>query len=127
MAAAFRKAQATLDGFLEIAKRPTPNLASISLKVGISDGPYTEYFWVIPFKAEADGFSGTLNNEPRVVRNARLGQILRFKRSDVVDWMYFDTEKNRMYGNYTACALLTQESPAERAKFMKENGLKCDD
>lgn len=39
MAAAFRKAQATLDGFLATASNPSPSLRSLAL-VRITDGPH---------------------------------------------------------------------------------------
>jgi uncharacterized protein YegJ (DUF2314 family) len=126
MAAAFRKAQASLDGFLDIAKSPPADLKSIALKVRITEGGNSEYFWITPFRVEDDGFSGTLNNEPRVVRSVKNGQQLKFKRSDVVDWMYFDAGKGQMHGNFTACALLTRESAQERERFKRAYGLNCD-
>ena len=126
MAAAFRKARATLEGFLAIAKNPSPNLTTLALKVRVRELASNEYFWVTPFRVEGEGFSGILNNEPRVVRNVKMGQTLRFKSSDVVDWMYYDTAQKRMYGNFTACALLTREPPKERAKAKEQYGLECD-
>jgi uncharacterized protein YegJ (DUF2314 family) len=126
MAAAIEKARATLGDFLKIAGNPPPGLSSLALKVRISEGQKRESFWVTPFHIEPDGFSGKLNNTPRLVRSVKLGQELKFKRSDVVDWMYFDTSKKRMHGNFTACAQLTQESPQDQASFKAKYGLECD-
>jgi uncharacterized protein YegJ (DUF2314 family) len=126
MAAAFAKAQATLDDFLRIAGHPPPGLASLALKVRVSEGQKREYFWVSPFRVEPDGFSGTLNNQPRLVQGVKQGQQLKFTRADVVDWMYYDTAKKRMHGNFTACAQLTRESPQDQASFKAKYGLECD-
>jgi uncharacterized protein YegJ (DUF2314 family) len=126
MAAAFRKAHATLDDFLKVAGNPPPGLASFALKVRIQEGQKREQVWVSPFRVEPDGFSGKLNNQPRLVLNVKKGQELKFKRSDVLDWMYYDTSKKRMHGNFTACALLTRESPQEQMSFKAKYGLECD-
>ena len=126
MAAAFKKAQATLDGFLKIAGNPPPGLASVGLKVRLSEGQKREYLWVTPFHVEPDGFSGKLSNQPQLIQNLKLGQEFKFKRSDVVDWMYYDTSKKRMHGNFTACAQLTRESPQDQVNFKAKFGLECD-
>ena len=126
MAAAFRKAQATLDDFLKIAGDPPAGAASFALKVRISEEQRREYLWVAPFHPEPGGFSGKLDNQPRLVRNVRAGQELKFKRSDVVDWMYYDASKKRMYGNFTACAQLTREPPQDQVKFKAKYGLECE-
>ena len=41
--------------------------------------------------------------------------------------MHLEPAKNRMHGNFTACALLTKESPKDAAAFKKQYGLSCDD
>jgi uncharacterized protein YegJ (DUF2314 family) len=126
MAAAFRKAQASLDDFLKIAAHPPPGVASLALKIRISEGKKREQFWITPFHVEPDGFSGKLDNQPRLVQSVKKGQQIKFTRSDVVDWMYFDTARKRMHGNFTACAQLTQESPQDQASFKAKYGLECD-
>jgi uncharacterized protein YegJ (DUF2314 family) len=73
--------------------------------------------------ATARPSSGRLGNTPRMVRGYELGQTIRFRRSDMVDWMY--VERGAIRGNFTACALLTQEPAAERADYMRRTGLVC--
>jgi uncharacterized protein YegJ (DUF2314 family) len=126
MVAAFKKAQATLDGFLKIAGNPPPGLTLLALKVRVSEGQKRESFWVMPFHVEPDGFSGRLSNQPQLVKSVKVGQELKFKRSDVVDWMYYDNSKKRMHGNFTACAQLTQETPQDQKSFKAKYGLECD-
>lgn len=126
MAKAFRKAQTTLDGFLAIARSPSPHMRSVSVKVAVSDTNDTEYFWVTPFTENDGYFRGRISNNPRLVKNVSLNDEIKFERSRIVDWMYVDTLKKKMHGNFTACALLKHEPPSEAEKFRKQFGLECD-
>ena len=98
-----------------------------SVKVAVSEGDNTEYFWVIDFKASGSGFIGTINNGPELVHNVRNGEVYHFDRSRIVDWNYIDTKAKRMYGNFTACALLTQQPKADAEAFKRQYGLQCSD
>jgi uncharacterized protein YegJ (DUF2314 family) len=124
MERAFAKARATLDTFLKLSANPKPGTRDFSVKVAVRDGEYTEYFWLTPFSRDADGFLGTINNEPRGVRNVQFGQEFRFTRDDIFDWTYSDAE-GRMYGGYTTCALLTHEPAQEAQAFRDAYSLDC--
>ena len=126
MAKAFEKARATLDEFLALAKTPPPNTDFFSVKVRISDAANDEYFWVGDFRVEGNNFSGRVDNAPRFVKKVREGERIQFDRRDIVDWMYINTIEPRMYGNFTLCVLLKQESAAERAKVIEQYRLQCD-
>jgi uncharacterized protein YegJ (DUF2314 family) len=126
MSAAFGKAQTTLDSFLDLAASPPPNTDSFAVKVGISQGEQTEYFWISPFERTDASFSGRINNSPRVISSVKEGEEIRFERSDIVDWTYENTAEGRMYGNFTACALLSHESEEEAAEFKAHYGLECE-
>ena len=126
MRRAFEKARATLDEFLRKAKSPPPGTAGYSLKVGIRDGENVEYFWLGNFAQSSAGFVGTINNQPRLVKNVEFGQRYSFPREHIVDWTYIDRGERRMVGNFTLCALLTKE-PAQEAEAMKKRyGLRCE-
>lgn len=124
MQRAFARARASLDQFLTLAANPRAGARGFAVKVGVREGGTTEYFWVTPFQRSGDSFTGRLNNTPRLVSNVRAGQTLRFARSDIVDWMY--VESDRMRGNFTACALLERETPTQRTAFQQQYGLSCD-
>ena len=126
MQAAFKKARDTLDDFLALSAAPKPNTESYAVKIGISEGDQTEYFWIAPFTWIGEKFSGRINNTPRTVSNVSEGQEIQFERSEIVDWTYENTLEQRMYGNFTACALLAHESEEEAAAVKKEYGLNCD-
>ena len=126
MRRAFEQARATLDEFLLKAKAPPPGTTSYSLKVGIREGKAVEYFWVGNFTQTETGFSGTINNEPRLVKGVRFGQQYSFPREHIFDWTYIDRNERRMVGNFTVCALLTKESPQEAEATKKRYGLRCE-
>jgi uncharacterized protein YegJ (DUF2314 family) len=125
MRRAAEKAQATLDEFLTKAMQLPAGTKSYALKVAIRDGGDTEYFWVNEFSWSDGAFVGRINDEPRLVRSVRPGQIHKFGRLDIVDWTYVDETSGKTHGNFTACALLSTQPPAEAAKLERRNDLDC--
>jgi uncharacterized protein YegJ (DUF2314 family) len=126
MQRAFEKARATLDQFLQEARAARDGTSGYALKVAVSDGRNTEYFWVNRFSNAGPNFVGHLGNEPRVVRKYRFDERFQFDRAQIVDWTYIDTKSRRMVGNFTACALLTKEPPAQAEEFQRRYGLVCE-
>ncbi len=125
IAAAMRKARATLPDFLATAAAPKPNMEGFAVKVSIPVSAHdAEYFWITPFSNDNGQFSGTINNTPRLAKTAKLGQAITFRQSDIVDWMYMDG--GIMKGNYTACVLLKSASKREIEEFRERFGLDCD-
>jgi uncharacterized protein YegJ (DUF2314 family) len=123
MAAAMRKARATLKDFLALAKKPGEKMEGFAVKVAVHDKGRGEYFWILPFEQKGDRFTGAINNTPRSVRNVTNGQTISFSESEIADWMYMDN--GQMKGNYTACALLAREPKAQAEAFKKRFGLDC--
>lgn len=126
MLAAFTKARAGLDGFLALAATPPPQTESFAIKVAVSDRGRKEYFWIDPFVQHGNSFSGRISNTPQVIANVIEGQEIQFRKSDIVDWTYTDSQRRKMHGNFTACALLAHQSKKDAANFMAEYGLDCD-
>ena len=126
MLAAFGKAKASLDDFLSKAKNPAPNTVSYFIKVGVKDGADIEYFWIGDFENTGKKFTGVINNQPRIVENVEAGDEHEFSKDEIVDWMYVDTAKKSMFGNFTLCAILSHEPAADAAAAMKKYGLVCE-
>jgi len=127
MERAFRRARASLDGFLEIARTPPAQLRGFALKVGIQEGEdIVEYFWINDFIQSGDTFSGKINNRPLLAKRVRAGQDYRFQRADIVDWTYIDMETRTVHGNFTACALLARKPADVAAELRQKFGLLCD-
>jgi uncharacterized protein YegJ (DUF2314 family) len=124
MAAAMRKARATLPEFLALVRAPRPSTTGFAVKVAVRDGSNTEYFWITPFKEQDGRFNGSINNTPRSVKTVKFGQALNFSEDDIVDWLYVDGGK--MKGNYTVCVLLKREPKEQLEAAKKRFGLECD-
>ncbi len=127
MLKAFDKAHLTFPDFLRRAENPAAGETGFSIKVRISDGTNSEYFWVVPFSHTGSSYSGTLANDGELIPAYHAGQKITFTEPDIVDWLYHDKTTGAMKGNYTACALLSHENPQQAADFMKEYGLDCSD
>lgn len=125
MARAFQQAKASLDSFLALAEKTPAGEGVFALKVRIRNGNDTEYFWVDRFTHSEESFQGTIENDGELVRTIRAGQAYHFMKSDIVDWMQVEGGSGKMHGNYTACALLTRESPAEAEEFRRRYKLDC--
>lgn len=125
MRQAMERAQATLDDFLIRAKHPAEGTSAYALKVAIREGRDTEYFWVNEFSWSDGSFTGRINNEPRLVKSVKLGELYKFTRSQIVDWTYIDEKSGRTLGNFTACARLSMEPPTPADEFERRRGLAC--
>ncbi|SFK31481.1 YegJ family protein [Lysobacter sp. cf310] len=126
MEAAFAKARASLDGFLKLEKDPPPQLSAFSVKVGIEQDGYTEFFWLSDLEETASGYSAIIDNQPERVDRVRMGQRYAFARDEIVDWTYRDDQRQASLGNFTGCALLSHEPPEQAEAFKREFGLSCD-
>ena len=125
MRQATEKAQATLGDFLTKAKELPAGTKDYAVKVGVREGRATEYFWVNEFTWSDGEFTGRINDEPRLVKRIRPGQMHRFSRSDIVDWTYVDATSGRTFGNFTACALSRTRSPVEAGELKPRKELDC--
>jgi len=123
MDAAVRKAKTTLPEFIALIRAPRRTMTNYAVKVRISDQNGNEFFWVGRPREKNGHFIGRINNVPRLVKNVQQDQLISFKQSDILDWLY--VENDRMVGNFTACALLKKELPVEQAEFKKKYGLSC--
>lgn len=127
MQKALATAASTLPEFLRLAANPRSGTSGYALKVGISDGRNTEYFWVNNFTRTGAAFTGTLNNEPRLVKKHKHGERVSFSEKQIADWTYVDQTNKRVFGNFTACAILSKEPPEQAAAFRRQYGLQCEE
>jgi uncharacterized protein YegJ (DUF2314 family) len=119
------KAQATLDGFLAKAKQQPAGTSGYALRVKVEEGRDIEYFWVDAFTWSDGSFTTTINNEPRLVKGVKPGQVYTFGRSQVADWKYLDEKSGKTIGNFMACALLSTQAPARAEEIRRRDGLDC--
>jgi len=125
MREAFKQAQATLDDFLKVAASGDPKFTTLSMRVAIREGKRKEFVWITPFEANGKGFKGQVDNAPTLLKGVKQGQEWRFQRQDVVDWLYVDAQKRKMYGNRTTCVQLAKAPAAEVEQIKRSYGLDC--
>lgn len=123
MIAAIQHARTTLVDFLKLAANPPVGTDGYKLKVMVIDGAKTEHFWVTPFKVLPEGFAGVLANDPKVVRNVKAGQVVRFDDSLISDWGY--TKDGRQVGSFTVCVLFKKMPTVQADYYRKNHGFDC--
>lgn len=139
MTAAFAKASASLDEFFAKWHNPPPNAQGFSVKIGLTETPGApgyaivlpgksasgpvEWFWTRNLRQDGAGFSAQIGNDAEQVHSVTLGQVIRFTRQDIGDWMYF--QNGKIIGNATACPALAHASAQERQQMKEQYGLDC--
>jgi uncharacterized protein YegJ (DUF2314 family) len=113
MNAAIARAKKETDNFLKELAKPTGE--DHAVKAPIKDENGTEHFWLTDLTYKNGEFEGTINNDPGIVKNVKLGQKYKIKKEDISDWMYM--KNGKMHGNYTMRPLLKTLPPDEAAKF----------
>jgi uncharacterized protein YegJ (DUF2314 family) len=113
MNAAIAHAKATLSSFIKIYQ--SSGADSYSIKLPITDKGQTEFFWLSDISYADGKFTGTIDNDPELVHNVKLGQKMTVDSSQVADWLYMKGDK--MYGNFTMRVLLPKMSPDDQAKM----------
>jgi len=113
MKAAFAKARSETDAFIAIMQSGAPS--SCSIKVGITDHDQVEYFWLDNLTYAGGVFSGTIDNDPELVKNVKMGQKVSVKKEEIFDWLYM--KDGKMYGNYTVRVLLPKMSKEDADKI----------
>jgi len=112
MLAAFDKARGETDNFIAIMAAGTGG--SYSVKVAVTDNDQTEYFWLDNLTYANGVFSGTIANEPELVKNVKMGDHIDVKKEAIYDWLYM--KDGKMYGNYTVRVLLPKMSKEDADK-----------
>ena len=115
MKEAFRVARSRLGEFWTALDQPPEGAKNFSVKVPVTDGDQTEYFWLVELQHSADKVSGTVGNNPELVHNVKAGQRLEVGKDKVVDWMYM--RGGKMHGNFTMRPLFKTMKPEDAQRF----------
>lgn len=111
MALAIAKARETLPRFWEAFEKPGPGESDFALKVKIADAKDVEHFWLTGLERVNGKVFGTIENDPEIVHNVKLGDRIEIPEADITDWLYMRNEK--MVGNQTLRVLFKQMSDSE--------------
>jgi uncharacterized protein YegJ (DUF2314 family) len=113
MEAAIARARSETNSF--IAELSAPTGTNHAVKVPIKDGDQTEHFWLSGVVFRNGEFTGTINNEPGLVGNVKIGEKRTVKQGEISDWMFM--RDGKMHGNYTMRPLLKGMPEEEAAKY----------
>lgn len=114
MVAAITKARDTLPQFWQAFERPGPGESDFSLKVKITEGQDVEHFWLINLERANGKTFGTINNDPDIVSNVKLGGRIEIPEADISDWLYM--RNGKMVGN-TTLRVLFKQMPASDVEY----------
>jgi uncharacterized protein YegJ (DUF2314 family) len=117
MNAAIDKARASVNTFTQALKAPKPTQSAFSVKMPFTDGKHTEHMWLTSVTFDGQKFHGTLNNDPEMVSNVKIGAKVSVESSKISDWMF--VENGKLVGGYTLRVLRASMSASERADFDK--------
>ena len=113
MAAATERAVSEVDAF--IADLQSGRSENYAVKAPIEDDGTVEHFWLTDLTYQGNKFTGTINNEPGMVSNVKLGQEYTIGKSEISDWMFM--RDGKMHGNYTLRPLLATMPDAEADQY----------
>jgi uncharacterized protein YegJ (DUF2314 family) len=113
MESAIARARSEVDSFITELTKPTGS--DHAVKAPIEDDGETEHFWLTDVTFKDGTFEGTINNDPGIVDNVKIGQKWTIKKGDISDWLFM--RDGKMYGNYTMRPLLKTMPEDEAARF----------
>ncbi|MGL6096472.1 MAG: DUF2314 domain-containing protein [Fimbriiglobus sp.] len=117
MKAAIGKARATVNTFTAALKTPKPGQSGFAIKMAFTDGDTTEHMWLTDVSFDGSTFTGTVNNEPEMVKTVKMGQQVTVTPDKISDWMY--VENRKLVGGETLRSLRDALPAAERPDFDK--------
>lgn len=105
MVAAIEEARKTADDFIKELEKPSAGTDpdSFAIKVPVKDGERVEHMWLVAVEFQDGKFVGSINNEPRIVKNVKFGQGYTIAKNEISDWMYF--KKGELQGAFTLRAI----------------------
>lgn len=115
MNAAMKKARASIDEFVVAFNKADASTSAFAIKVEFTQGEDTEHMWVLPGNLDSGKYQGVLNNEPAYITNVKLGDNVKFGKSEISDWMY--VRDGKLVGGYTLRVLRNTLSDDHRKEF----------
>ena len=117
LTAARQQAVAQLPKFWEALANPKDNEGDFALKVAVSDGESTEYFWCNDLERKEGKLSGVINNEPTLVKNVKEGERIAITDDKVWDFVW--SRGDNMVGNFTARVLIKRSTDPRMKELAK--------
>ncbi len=113
---AIEMAQNSFPSFLQRFANPQSGDSNFVVKVKIVDSTGVEHLWVSNLVVNDSGFSGIVGNEPEFVTSVQFNGPISFKKADITDWAYTDSNGVRQ-GSFTVKVLLHRMSSEDAANY----------
>jgi uncharacterized protein YegJ (DUF2314 family) len=117
MNAAMQEARNKVSAFIARLQKPQAGDRNFSVKVPLRDGDQVEHFWLVDVRHDKGLFSGTLGNDPELIKGHKFGEPVSFAATAISDWMFVD--RDHLEGGFTIRILRNRMGAAERAEFDK--------
>jgi uncharacterized protein YegJ (DUF2314 family) len=124
MNAAMAKARQTVDEFVAALNNPKSNQSGFAVKKRFESGGQIEHMWINHLSFDGTHFHGTLNNQPRSIKNVEHGDRVTVAKHEISDWMYL--EDGRLRGGFTIRAIRDGMTPKEREEFDRSSSMVFD-
>lgn len=124
VAPTYTAAQAELHYFNEALANPSR--ASLPrMLIEVSEGKKSQLFWLNRVRLDGKEYVGRLETIPGAISSLTLGQELRIKAKDVLDWQYQDRDNGVIYGHYAVCSEFKAMPKKEARKQMTYWRIAC--
>lgn len=121
MDAAINKARGSIGEFWSKLEKPAPGETDFALKVAIAEKDKIEYLWLTDLARKGDKITGTISNDPELVKTVKAGQRYDFTEDRIADWLF--KRNGKLVGNETMRPLLEKmpkkEAETYRAMYEK--------
>ena len=126
------EARESVDVFLKHLQNSRDNERSFAVKVEfLSKGSWkdtvlyggkSDIMWVSDLSFDGESLEGKLENDPKHIEGLKMGDTVKVKPKEVVDWMF--TENDCLVGGYTEKVLRKRVPERDRLKFDHNSGYK---
>jgi uncharacterized protein YegJ (DUF2314 family) len=109
------------ESFAEVAEKlKDGTIDMLSVKLMATNGRDNYYYWVIEVLKEEGTYSGIINNEDRRFKEIKMGERIKFKETDIYDWMY--EKDGKYFGNYTLKTMIYISNDQGQLEKLKNFG-----
>jgi uncharacterized protein YegJ (DUF2314 family) len=95
VAAAERAAIAKLAEFRALIEHADSTISHFEVEAVVTEGALSERLWFLDVRLTPDGFAGSVNSQPQILKVVQRGQTRQIATADVVDWAYEERLKPR--------------------------------
>src|ERR1022692_800767 len=85
---AIAKARGLLPQFWQVFDYHEHGETDFCPKVKITDKGKAEHFWAVNVERKDGKIFGTINNDPEIVHNVKIGDRILIPEDDISDWLY---------------------------------------